>query len=87
MSEVAVIVAIVVLASVSLGLVRVLRGPSAFDGMLAGQLIGTGAVAIVALLAFALDAPLLLDAALVLALLAAVASVAFVRRGAARDDT
>lgn len=69
-----------VLASVLLALVRVGRGPSAFDRMLAGQIFGTGGVAVLLLQAYALPAPALVDAALVLALLAAVAAVAFVRR-------
>lgn len=69
-----------VLASVALGLLRVERGPTNGDRMLAAQLLGTGAVAVLLLLARAADAPALLDVALVLALLAAVASAVFVRR-------
>lgn len=74
------IVAALVLATIALGLVRVERGPSPGDRMLAAQLLGTGAVAVLLLLARALDAPALLDVALVLALLASVASAVFVRR-------
>jgi multicomponent Na+:H+ antiporter subunit F len=48
--------------------------------MLAAQLLGTGAVAVLLLLARATNAPALLDVALVLALLASVASAVFVRR-------
>lgn len=81
MTGTAVIFAIVILATVSAGLVRVLRGPTAFDRMLAAQLLGTGGVAVVLLLAYALELRHLLDVALVLVLLAAVASVAFVRLG------
>lgn len=68
-----------VLATIALGLVRVERGPSNGDRMLAAQLLGTGAVAVL-LLAGAADAPALLDVALVLALLASVAGAVFVRR-------
>lgn len=81
MTGAAVIFAIVILATVSGGLVRVLRGPTAFDRMLAAQLFGTGGVAVVLLLAYAMELRHLLDVALVLVLLAAVASVAFVRLG------
>ena len=74
------IVAALVLATIALGLVRVERGPSNGDRMLAAQLLGTGAVAVLLLLARATNAPALLDVALVLALLASVASAVFVRR-------
>jgi multicomponent Na+:H+ antiporter subunit F len=59
---------------------RVLRGPTAPDRMQAAQLFGTTVTAILLLLAQAQDYPPLRDAALVLALLAAVTAVAFVRR-------
>ena len=74
------IVAALVLATIALGLVRVERGPTNGDRMLAAQLLGTGAVAVLLLLARATNAPALLDVALVLALLASVASAVFVRR-------
>ncbi len=63
------------------GLVRIMRGPTSADSMLAAQLIGTTGVGILLLLAEASSAPALRDVALVLALLAALAAVAFVRRG------
>jgi multicomponent Na+:H+ antiporter subunit F len=62
------------------GLVRVLRGPTAADRMLAAQLLGTSGVAIMLLLAEAQAEPALRDAALLLALLAVLAVVAFVHR-------
>lgn len=74
------IAAAIVLATIALGLVRVERGPTNGDRMLAAQLVGTGAVAVLLLLARAADAPALLDVAFVLALLAAVASAVFVCR-------
>lgn len=74
------IVAALVLATIALGLVRVERGPTNGDRMLAAQLLGTGAVAVLLLLARATNAPALLDVALVLALLASVASAVFVQR-------
>ena len=62
------------------GMWRVLRGPSSADRMLAAQLFGTTAVAILLLLAQAYTTPSLRDVALVFALLAAITAVAFVRR-------
>ena len=59
---------------------RVLRGPTPADRMLAAQLFGTTAVAMLLLLAQAYDNAALRDVALVFALLAAVTAVAFVRR-------
>lgn len=70
----------VILFSIALGLLRVERGPSTGDRLMAAQLLGSGAVAILLLLAFATGQPALIDAALILALLAAVALVVFVRR-------
>ncbi len=72
--------ALFLLLTLVAGLWRVLRGPTAADRMLAAQLFGTTAVACVLLLAQAIDYPPLRDVALVLALLAAVTAVAFVRR-------
>ncbi len=60
------------------GLVRVVNGPTAADRMLAAQLIGSTAIAILVVLAVALDRPAFIDAALVLAILAAIALVTFV---------
>jgi multicomponent Na+:H+ antiporter subunit F len=62
------------------GLVRIFKGPTGADRMLAAQLIGTGSVAVLVILAHALQMPSLLDVALVYALLAATAMVVFVRR-------
>lgn len=73
-------VALFLLLTLIAGLWRVLRGPTAADRMLAAQLFGTTAVASLLLLAQAFDQPPLRDVALVFALLAAVTTVAFVRR-------
>jgi multicomponent Na+:H+ antiporter subunit F len=70
-----------VLAMVALGLIRVMRGPAAADRMMAAQLLGTGGIAALLLLAAATQVPAVVDAALALALLAAFASVAFVMGG------
>lgn len=73
-------IAAVVLASVALGLCRVLLGPTRADAMLAAQLMGTGAAAVLLLLSQASANSHLADVALVITLLASVVSVAFVRR-------
>jgi multicomponent Na+:H+ antiporter subunit F len=74
-----------VLAMVSVGLIRVLRGPANADRMMAAQLLGTGGIAALLLMAAARDADSLVDVALILALLAAFASVAFVIGGSSGE--
>ena len=68
-----------VLTMVALGLVVILRRPAEVDHMMAAQLLGTGGVAILLLLAVATETPPIVDVALLLALFAAFAAVAFVR--------
>jgi multicomponent Na+:H+ antiporter subunit F len=70
----------VLLGTIIIGLVRVERGPSPADRMLAAQLFGTAGVAMLLLLSVGLDMPALRDVGLVFALLAAMAAVAFVKR-------
>ncbi len=72
--------AVVLLLTIIVGLTRVERGPSPADRMLAAQLFGTSGVATLLILAQALETPALRDVALVFALLAAMATVAFVKR-------
>jgi multicomponent Na+:H+ antiporter subunit F len=73
-------VASFLLVNLAAGLWRVMRGPTAADRMLAAQLFGTTAVAVLLLLAEGMGTAALRDIALVFALLAAVAAVAFVQR-------
>ena len=80
MSDLAGIAAVTLLATLVLGLIPVLRADSTANRMLAMQLLGTSGVGTLLLLAPALGLPALIDVALVLALLAAVALVAFTRR-------
>lgn len=77
-----------VLGTVALGLVRILRGPSDADRLLAAQLLGTGGVAALLLLGVATREAAVGDLAVVLTLLAAFAAVGFVtgRPGAATSD-
>ncbi len=69
--------ALFLLLTLAAGLWRVRRGPTAADRMLAAQLFGTTSAAILLLLAEALGLHALRDVALVLALLAIVAVIAF----------
>lgn len=75
--------AALLLVTVAGALVRVLRGPSPADRMMGAQLVGTGGVATALLLAGATGNPAAIDVALVLALLAAFAAIAFVKAASA----
>ncbi|MFO1315080.1 MAG: monovalent cation/H+ antiporter complex subunit F [Burkholderiales bacterium] len=79
MAEFFLAAAVFVLATVLLGLVRILRGPGDGDRMMAAQLIGTGGIATLLLLSAASGTAAIVDLALTLALLAAFAAIAFVR--------
>jgi len=78
-----------VLAMVALGLVRILRGPGDADRMMAAQLLGTGGIAALLLVGVATREPAIADVALTVAVLAAFASIAFVRATTANaaDET
>jgi multicomponent Na+:H+ antiporter subunit F len=82
MAEFLLAVAGIVVAAVAVGLVRIVRGPSDADRMMAAQLLGSGGIAALLLVAVAVDAAAVIDVALVFALLAAFASVAFVKAAA-----
>ena len=79
MTELYLGVATFLLLNLLIGLVRILRGPTAADRMLVAQLLGTSTVAILLLLAEGMLIPSLRDVALLFALLASVVIVAFVR--------
>ncbi len=79
MAEALTAAALIALATVVAGLLRVIRGPTRADRMMAAQLLGTGGIAVLLLLAAAGGDMAILDAALVLAVLAAFAAAAFVQ--------
>jgi multicomponent Na+:H+ antiporter subunit F len=92
MSAVPPALAVVLVVSLLLGSVRILRGPTSADRILAGQIFGTTGVGIILLLGEA-ENRLFWDVALVFALLAAVTTIAFAQRlpedgaaGGERDD-
>ena len=80
MSELAAAIALFLLFNLAAALIVVARGPSAADRMLAALLFGTTGVAVLMLSALALAQPPIVDVALVLALLAGIAGIAFARR-------
>lgn len=86
MAEFLITMAGVVLAVVAVGLTRVLRGPTDADRMMAAQLLGSGSVAALLLLAMGLGAAIV-DAAVILALLAAFAVATFVSSVPGADPT
>ena len=73
------LIAVLLLLTVLAGLLRVARGPTRADRMLAAQLVGTAGVAVLLLLSDHGTVPGLVDAALVLALLSAVGVITFAR--------
>jgi multicomponent Na+:H+ antiporter subunit F len=73
-------VALALLVTLVLGLIRIWRGPTVADRMLAAQLFGTTGVGLLLVLAELQQMPALRDVALVLALLAVMAVLAFVAR-------
>ncbi|MBY6082772.1 MULTISPECIES: monovalent cation/H+ antiporter complex subunit F [Ruegeria] len=89
MGSLLLLIALLLLLFLLAGMYRVFRGPSDADRMMAAQLFGTTAVAVLLVTSFATGLPALIDAALVMALLAAITTIAFVRgetSGGATDD-
>ena len=74
-----------VVLMVALGLVRVARGPGRAERMMAAQLLGTGGIGALLLFAAASGEAAIVDVALTLALLAAFASIAFVKFALRQD--
>ncbi|MDN3557296.1 monovalent cation/H+ antiporter complex subunit F [Halomonas maura] len=79
------------LLTLALGLVflRLFRGPGLPDRVVALELFATIIVGIIGLLAIATDIALLLDVAIVMALMSFMATIGFARfleRGGPRDD-
>jgi multicomponent Na+:H+ antiporter subunit F len=73
------LIASFILATVAGSLIVILRRPAEVDRIMAAQLLGTGGVAILLILATATETGPMVDVALMLALFAAFVSVAFVR--------
>lgn len=80
MNPLPLLLAAVLLANLLVALLRVVRGPTAADRLLAALLFGTTGVAVLLLLAASGAADGMADVALVFALLAAVTGVVFTQR-------
>lgn len=80
MNALPLLLAVFLLANLLAALVRVARGPTAADRLLAALLFGTMGAALLLLLAHAGGSPALVDVALVIALLAAITGAAFAQR-------
>ena len=77
MADILAVAAFLILAITILALLRVLRSRVLAERMMALQLLGTGGTAVLLLLAAASGSPAVIDVALLLALFAAFACVAF----------
>lgn len=80
MPDVLAALAVFLMLNLLAGLVRIYRGPTAVDRLLAAQLLGTTGTAVLMVLAARQGGTALLDAAILFALLAAVTLIAFVCR-------
>jgi multicomponent Na+:H+ antiporter subunit F len=78
--------ALLIVANLLVGCIRLLAGPRAADRMLTAQLFGTLGVALLLVLAERQDMPALRHVALVFALLALLTTATFARRAATRRE-
>jgi multicomponent Na+:H+ antiporter subunit F len=78
MNELLLAAAGLIVLAVGIGLARILYGSDDVGRLMAVQLLGTGGIAALLLIAYATNVPGVEDVALGLALLAAFATVAFV---------
>jgi len=69
----------IVAIALLLGFVRVVRGPSLPDRVMALDMIGLASVSVIVLVAIISDQPILLDAAIALALISFLGTLAFAR--------
>ena len=81
------LIASFILATIAGGLIIILRRPAEVDRIMAAQLLGTGGVAILLILAVATETSPVVDVALMLALFAAFAAVALVRDASDPENT
>lgn len=79
MTDILQVLAGILLLAIAASLTRIWQGPTSADRIMGAQIAGTGGIAVVLLIGFAGTGPAALDVALVLALLAAFASVGFVK--------
>lgn len=80
-------VALLLLATILLGLVRIWRGPDLADRMLTAQLFGTAGIALLLVSGELSDTPALRNAALILASLAVISTASFAADAALAPTT
>jgi multicomponent Na+:H+ antiporter subunit F len=80
MSMLSLLIALFLLANLTVALIATSRGPTPADHMLVAMLFGTTGTAVLVLLAATVGGTALIDVALVLALLAAIGGIAFAKR-------
>jgi multicomponent Na+:H+ antiporter subunit F len=78
MNELLLAAAGLIILMVAIGLARILLGSNDVERLMAVQLLGTGGIAALLLIAYATKVPGVEDVALGLALLAAFATIAFI---------
>jgi multicomponent Na+:H+ antiporter subunit F len=78
MNEMLLAAAGLIVLMVAIGLARILLGSNDVERLMAVQLLGTGGIAALLLIAYATNVPGVEDVALGLALLAAFATIAFI---------
>jgi len=78
MNEVLLSAAGLIMLAVAIGLAHILRASDDVERLMSVQLLGTGGIAALLLIAYATNVPGVEDVALGLALLAALATIAFV---------
>lgn len=89
MSPVILVSLAVMVLALCLAFVRLFRGPTLPDRVVALELFSSILVGIIGVVAIATDVPSLLDVAIVMALMAFMAAIGFARfleRGGPRDD-
>ena len=74
-----IIVSVVIMIAIAIGLVRAFLGPTLYDRVMAGNMVGTLTVLMVAVLGFMNGRPEFLDIALVYVLISFVSTIAVLR--------
>lgn len=82
-----VVVSVVILVAIAIGLVRAFLGPTLYDRVMAGNMVGTLTVLMVAVLGFMNGRPDFLDIALVYVLISFVSTIAVLRVYISRKNT
>ncbi len=73
------IACLAVLAALGLTLVRILRGPTVFDRVIAGNSIGTLSVLLLAVIGYVFGRPEFIDLAIIYALLNVIGTIAVLK--------